>query len=141
MCMCVCVCVCVCVRACVCVCVCVRVCACVRVCVCVCVCVCACVRVSTCVYVCVRVFDCARASVCVFYGLWITHSFAGGASCGSLREDRSALYPYMANHGASPHLLGGPPTNFLWRAFWVAPMGAPGRGYVGVPAFHIASNR
>ena len=62
-------------------------------------------------------------------------------AAGALREDRSALYPYMANHGASPHLLGGPPTNFLWRAFWVAPMGAPGRGYVGVPAFHIATNR
>ena len=62
-------------------------------------------------------------------------------AAGALREDRSALYPYMANHGASPHLLGGPPTNILWRAFWVAPMGAPGRGYVGVPAFHIASNR
>ena len=62
-------------------------------------------------------------------------------AAGALREDRSALYPYMANHGASPHLLGGPPTNILWRAFWVAPMGAPGRGYVGVPAFHIATNR
>ena len=62
-------------------------------------------------------------------------------AAGALREDRRALYPYMANHGASPYLLGGPPTNFLWRAFWVAPMGAPGRGYVGVPAFHIATNR
>ena len=62
-------------------------------------------------------------------------------AAGALREDRRALYPYMANHGASPYLLGGPPTNILWRAFWVAPMGAPGRGYVGVPAFHIATNR
>ena len=60
----------------------------------------ACVWVRACVRVCVCVCVCA----CVFYGLWITYSSRVLLAAGALREDRSALYPYMAYHGASPYL-------------------------------------
>ena len=47
---------------------------------------------------------CMCVCVCVFCGLWITYSSRVLLAAGALREDRSALYPYMACHGASPYL-------------------------------------
>ena len=45
------------------------------------------------------------SGVCVCV-LWAVAHFwvAGGAILGALQADRSALYPYMAYHGASPYL-------------------------------------
>ena len=49
-------------------------------------------------------------TVCVCgYGLWFTLGSRVVLSLGALREDRSALYPFMACHGASPYRREVPP--------------------------------
>ena len=56
-------------------------------------------------------FSCgAAAHVCVCVVCAVAHfRVAGGAILGALRADQSALYPYMAYHGASPYLREVPP--------------------------------
>ena len=54
-------------------------------------------------------------SVCVCVECAVAHfRVAGGAILGALRADRSALYPYMAYHGASPYLREVPPLIFVY---------------------------
>ena len=74
---------------------------------------------------------CVCVCVCVCVVCAVAHfRVAGGAILGALRADRSALYPYMAYHGASPYLrevhpltssgeysewhLWGPPVVAMW---------------------------
>ena len=53
--------------------------------------------------------------VCVCVVCAVAHFLvAGGAILGALRADRSALYPYMAYHGASPYRREVPPLIFVY---------------------------
>ena len=56
---------------------------------------------------------------------------AGAAILGALRADQSALYPYMAYHGASPYRREVPPLIFVYSLGIGDTYGAPGQGYVG----------
>ena len=61
--------------------------------------------------VCGFVYGC----VCACVECAVAHfRVAGGAILGALRADRSALYPYMAYHGASPYLREVPPLIFVY---------------------------
>ena len=75
---------------------------------------------SLCVCVCVCV-ECAVVHVRV----------AGAAILGALRADQSALYPYMAHHGASPYRREVPPLIFVYSLGIGDTYGGPRSGLCG----------
>ena len=70
--------------------------------------------------------------VCVCVECAVVHvRVAGAAILGALRADQSALYPYMACHGASPYRREVPPLIFVYSLGIGDTYGGPRSGLCG----------